>query len=89
MLLLIATTFSHCLLVTGSCKDTIISLYSFKKLDFKTLGFTEFITRQALSNSLALLGQNSPGPLVYKFFRSLCFEVYYVNNGVKSQGRRL
>ena len=57
MLLLIAATFSRCMLVIGSCKGTI----SLKKLDFKTQGSTEFITLRPLVVPSLWLGATAQG----------------------------
>ena len=67
--IIIAATFSRCLLVTCSCKGTV---YSLKKLDFIQ---NRIYNPQALSSVLALLGHHSLGPLGYKFYRFLYFKV--------------
>ena len=75
MLLLIAATYSCCLLVTGSYKGTITSLLS-KKLDVKTQESTEFITFRPLEASLLCSGaqvRNSVDPCVLR-------SNYYLDN---------
>ena len=75
MLLLIAATYSCCLLVTGSYKGTITSLLS-KTLDVKTQESTEFITFRPLEASLLCSGaqvRNSVDPCVLR-------SNYYLDN---------
>ena len=74
MLLRITATFSRYFDVTSSSKDTITKLDS-KKVRLQNLGDYEIYNPQALSSALTLLGRHSPGPLGYKFHRSLAFEV--------------
>ena len=49
-------------LVTGSCKGTITSLWS-KKVRFQMAGIYRIYNPQALSSILTLLGRHNPRPL--------------------------
>ena len=62
---------SDCELATGTWLLNI----KYEKIRLQNTGIYRINNTQALGSTLASLGRHSPGPLNYKFCKSLCFEV--------------